>query len=169
MTIQWSYKLQKWVSSDRAPAILEVSQRARAEALKKYQPSFGTKSQSPPVIYFHYQAATVFINWGSNPIFLEQRVTDCAKIQFLVIEDSVLIEQATPEKDMRLPRDFAELKELDVPGCRAMPCHAPYALGDLPVHLRAASEGGTLAVVNHTSNSKTKSDISMNHILQSIH
>ena len=145
VSVKWSSQSKQWVSPEQAPAILQVSKQTRAEGLKAYKPSFGTTSRSSSVVYFDFERDTALIYWDTNPASAVESFPDSAKVQYLMIEASVLSAQL--EDNMDALRGFTNLREFKISNCRSILCHAEHELGEFPVQFVGGGAGGLVPML----------------------
>ena len=117
------------------PAFLQVPTSARKEALKTYQPCFGTKSASPSPISFTHDLSTFFFDLGvpEHHDGSPKNIPDSGKIHSLTFEASALL--AHYNNGMRMFRELTCVRELKISGCHSVICDEIHQLDSLPMQL----------------------------------
>lgn len=122
--VQYNHTQNSCISKD-VPPLLLVSREARAEALKRYELSFGTRTKVKSAIYLNYELDSVIFDWGSfrdNYVSNCMRYEECRRIKRIRIPDKTL--DFLTNNQMRDLSAFTGLEEISISGCcgRVMNC-----------------------------------------------
>ncbi|KAK8906582.1 hypothetical protein QC760_005169 [Botrytis cinerea] len=118
VVVQYNYTKKSCISKD-IPSLLLVSREARAEALQKYEISFGTRSEVNSTIYFNYELDTVVFDWesfrDSYPSRHMSYHEECCRIKRIRVSDKTL--DYLVKNGMRDLTTFKEVEEVSISGC----------------------------------------------------
>ncbi|ATZ53491.1 hypothetical protein BCIN_09g03350 [Botrytis cinerea B05.10] len=118
VVVQYNYTKKSCISKD-IPSLLLVSREARAEALQKYEISFGTRSEVNSTIYFNYELDTVVFDWesfrDSYPSRHMSYHEECCRIKRIRVSDKTL--DYLVKNGMRDLTTFKEVEEISISGC----------------------------------------------------
>lgn len=118
VVVQFNYKKKSCVSKD-IPSLLLVSREARAEALQKYEISFGTRTKVNSTIYFNYELDTVVFDWESFRDSYPSRhmpyYEECCRIKRIRVSEKTL--DYLVKNGMRDLTVFKEVEEVSISGC----------------------------------------------------
>jgi 2EXR family len=120
LPIKWSQQLSQCVTQDN-PAILRLTHESREEGLKTYRPSFGTASNSQPVIYANFTLDTVSFEWETAYGQLSHFTRGYLKTALKQVKSLTIhkddFEYQLEEPWVSLLSEFSELEILLVTGC----------------------------------------------------
>ncbi|KAB8294996.1 hypothetical protein EYC80_006945 [Monilinia laxa] len=114
--VRYNYARNSCISKD-VPPLLLVSREARAEALQRYEQSFGTRTKLKSAIYFNYELDTVFFDWKSfrdNYVSNCMRYEECHRIKRIRVLDKNL--ELLVNNQMRDLYAFTGLEEVSISG-----------------------------------------------------
>ncbi|TGO58774.1 hypothetical protein BCON_0051g00140 [Botryotinia convoluta] len=118
VVVQFNYTKKSCVSKD-IPSLLLVSREARAEALQKYEISFGTRTKVNSTIYFNYELDTVVFDWesfrDSYPSLHMLHHEECCRIKRIRVSDKTL--DYLVKNGMRDFTVFKKVEEVSISGC----------------------------------------------------
>ncbi|TGO23099.1 hypothetical protein BPAE_0144g00190 [Botrytis paeoniae] len=118
VVVQFNYTKKSCVSKD-IPSLLLVSREARAEALQKYEISFGTRTKVNSTIYLNYELNTVIFDWesfrDSYPSLHMLYHEECCRIKRIRVSDKTL--DYLVKNGMRELTVFKEVEEVSISGC----------------------------------------------------
>ncbi|KAF5872937.1 uncharacterized protein Bfra_008214 [Botrytis fragariae] len=118
VVVQFNYTKKSCISKD-IPSLLLVSREARAEALQKYEISFGTRTKVNSTIYFNYELDTVIFDWesfrNSYPSLHMLYHAECCRIKRIRMSDKTL--DYLVKNGMRDLTAFKEVEEVSISGC----------------------------------------------------